>query len=394
MAGDRIRVLVVDDSAVIRRALSRFVESDPRLELVGTASNGLRALEMIADLHPDVVTLDIEMPSMDGLSTLARIRFDIKPPKPAVLMCSSLTHEGSHEALKALRLGAADVIAKQSSRQHASGADQKRFEAEYLGKILTIARHRSQRAAMTTEVQPTRRPSAASSTGKAPPGETTPSETTTEPPQRTAPTVAKMVGRPKLVVIGSSTGGPPAIERALIAIPRIFPAPIVIAQHMPAMFTRSLSERLAQACEIEVRHAGETIDRLKPGAAYLVEGGMQGHVGRARGGGLRLEINQEPADARYAPSVDVLFESAASLGPDVLGIVLTGMGDDGLAGAKQMNAKGAKILTQSAESCVVYGMPRAIDQAELSLASLDPDSLGLALALTCRDIAERGRDVA
>jgi len=332
------RVLVVDDSAFMRKAISEMVASDSSFEVIGTARDGLDALAKIEQLHPDLMTLDVEMPNLNGIDTLRRLRVVQPSRRPRVLMCSSLTTEGSRAALIAMSLGAADCVAKDSSIQLLGLDDLRKDVVERLRAIAPIG-------------LPPAVSGAASSAAFVPPG------------------------RVDLIVVGSSTGGPPVIERLVHRLPASLACPVVIAQHMPSMFTRSLAERLGQLGSARVVHAASGVSKLESGVVYIVEGGLNGHVCAGAGGGMELAVMREPESALYRPSVNVLFSSAATVcGKFTLGIVYTGMGDDGLSGGRQLAAAGGKILAQDAASCVVYGMPRAVMQAGIAC-SMTPDEI-------------------
>lgn len=341
-----LRVLVADDSAFMRKVISQILASDPSIKVVDTARNGQEAVDKAKLLKPDLITLDIEMPVMDGLAALKKIRLECPEPRPAVLMCSTLTSAGSHEALRALRLGASDVIAKDANLLAGNAST---MQAELLGKVRAILEHRVVRL-------PGAPGTAAASAVK-------------------AGGVFKLGNRPVgLVLIGSSTGGPPVLEKILTRLPADFPVPVVVAQHMPAMFTKSVAERLDQTCAITVVHGDQEYE-LHPGTAYISQGGRHGRVVR-RGGKLYFNVSDEPAAALYRPSVNELFSSAAKCDVrGVLAMVLTGMGDDGSVGAKELRAAGGVIVAQDAASCVVYGMPRAVVENGAAEAALTPDEL-------------------
>ena len=350
------RVLIVDDSALMRRAISQMLGKDERIEIVGTARDGQEGLEKARDLKPDLITLDIEMPRMDGLEALRRIRLEVKP-KPAVLMCSSLTTAGSHEALKALRLGAVDVIGKDPA---VFGKEPEEVRRELCSKIHAIVGgHKAQAniKALGATV-PLDRPAAAEPVDKR---------------------VHLDRSRFDVVAIGSSTGGPPVIETVFEALPAVAAAPVVVAQHMPPVFTKCLSERLDQGCAVRVIHVDRDMP-LAPGVVHIIVGGKHGHIERT-GARLYLRISDEPADAYYKPSVDALLSSAAlACGRNALGVVFTGMGDDGARGAQALKGKGGTVITQRSDTCVIYGMPKAVVEAGVSDAAMSPKDIGAALA--------------
>lgn len=328
----------------MRKVISQILSSDPSIKVVDTARNGQEAVEKAKLLKPDLITLDIEMPVMDGLAALKKIRMECPEPRPAVLMCSTLTSAGSHEALRALRLGASDVIAKDSNLLAGNSST---MQAELLGKVRAILEHRAMVPAKAVATAP-----------RVVPG-----------------SVFRLGSRPvDLVLIGSSTGGPPVLEKMLTKLPADFPVPLVVAQHMPAMFTKSVAERLDQTCAITVVHGDQELE-LHPGTAYITQGGRHGRVVR-RGGKLFFNVSDEPAAALFRPSVNELFSSASKCNlRGTLAIVLTGMGDDGSVGAKELRAAGGVIVAQDAASCVVYGMPRAVVDNGSAEAALTPDEI-------------------
>lgn len=325
----RWRVLVVDDSAFMRKSISEMVASDAAFEVVGTARDGLDALTKIEQLRPDMMTLDVEMPNLNGIETLRKMREIPAARRPKVLMCSSLTSEGSRAALTALSLGAADCVAKDSSIQ-LLGLDDLRKDV--IDKLRAIA-----------------------------PGEPA------APIAGSGPAASFVLPtRVDLIAVGSSTGGPPVIERLVHRLPQSLACPVVIAQHMPSMFTRSLAERLGQLGSVRVAHASAGVTRLENGVVYIIEGGLNGHITRADGA-IELAVMKEPESAIYRPNVNIMFSTAAkACGRTTLGVVYTGMGDDGLRGGKELAAAGGKLLAQDAASCVVYGMPRAVAQAGIA----------------------------
>jgi len=338
----KTKVLVVDDSALVRTMLASFINAQPDLECVGAASDPYVAREMIRNLNPDVLTLDIEMPRMDGidfLEKLMRLR-----PMP-VVMVSTLTERGADITLRALELGAIDFVAKPKI-----GVSQGLQEAaaEIIEKVRVASRARIGRrlmpAAGTAPAAAAR--GAAAGMGIAP----------ATPPAARAPVSAVRHGTEKLVAIGASTGGTEAIRAILTRLPADFPA-IVITQHMPPGFTRSFAERLDAQCRIRVKEA-EHGERLVPGHAYIAPGGRHLRVDRSGANYVAVVDDSAPVN-RHKPSVDVLFASVASrVGPNAIGVMLTGMGRDGADAMRTMRDAGAFNLAQDEASCVVYGMPR------------------------------------
>ena len=356
-----MRVMVVDDSAFMRRAIGDMLASDPEIEVIHRARNGKEAVEKAIELAPDLITLDIEMPEMDGLTALRLIRVKAKDPKPAILMCSSLTTAGSHEALKALALGASDVIAKDHST-FSSNIDAMRDDL--IAKVKAIGKARQRRALRV------RTPAAPGSQGAVPP---------------ISKLVAPMRGA-SVIVVGSSTGGPPALEKLLAPLPADLPVPIVVAQHMPALFTKSLAERLDSMSNLSVIQADRTM-KLSPGVVHIIVGGKHGRVIKGIGGDLQLRITDQPADARYKPSVDELLASAAeTVRNRAIAVVLTGMGDDGALGAAKLKVEGSTVLAQDEASSVVYGMPRAVADAGSASGEGSPEQLGEFLARLSRGV--------
>jgi len=361
-----IKVVVVDDSAFMRKAISTMLAKDPEIDVVATARDGEEGLELIRKFNPDVVTLDIEMPRMDGLTTLRHIMMEM--PRP-VLMVSSLTSEGAEATLKALDLGAVDFIPKQLSKV---SLDIVKIEASLISKVKIVASRRMIHS----------RPRSAASVRPAVPV-TTPAaaRSETRPAAGGAPVAARAASgaaKRDVVVIGVSTGGPPAVQKVLSALPANFPASIVIAQHMPAAFTGPFAKRLDGLCQISVKEA-EPGDRLKPGCAFIAPGGkhllLKQMVSR-----VDLEISAEPASALYKPSANVLISSAAdAVGRRALGVILTGMGNDGMEGVRALKLKGGRALAQSDATCVVYGMPKAIVDAGLSDEIVDIDDMAQAI---------------
>ncbi|MHB8765470.1 MAG: protein-glutamate methylesterase/protein-glutamine glutaminase [Deferrisomatales bacterium] len=336
-----IRVLVVDDSAFMRKALAKMLESDPQIQVVGTARDGLEAIDKVAELDPDLVTMDVEMPRLGGIEALQRIM--ATSPRP-VLMVSSLTAEGAEVTLQALDLGALDYIPKGIG---GNILDVVKIETALCQKVRALARRRV-------------RPAAPPSPAPRPPG----------PRPRLGPA--------RYVAIGASTGGPPALQKVLAGLPPNFSAPLVVVQHMPKAFTGAFARRLSAAGPLEIKEA-ESGDRLEPGRGFVAPGGSHLTV-RREGAHLVLRVADEPADTLHRPSIDVTFRSfAETLGRSTLAVVLTGMGSDGTEGVRALREKGASTIAQEARSCVVYGMPRAVVEAGLADAVLPVEEIGRAV---------------
>lgn len=344
-----IKVVIVDDSAFMRKAIGNLLAKDPDIEVIGTANNGLEALGVIKDLDPDVVTMDIEMPKMDGITALGRVMAEM--PRP-VLMISSLTTEGAEVTLRALEVGAVDFIAKPSSTVSLGMFD---LETELRQKVKAVAARRRFMRATQARTKP------------AAPGAVAPAKAV-------APgLVSRPAGRRQtrdIVAIGVSTGGPPAVQKVLSALPKDFPAPILIAQHMPAAFTGPFASRLDNLCQISVKEA-EHGEKLQDGVAYVCPGGLHMTVD-ARLSNRNVIIGSEPKSALYKPSATELMRSVGERAAmRSIGVILTGMGSDGLEGVKVLKEKGGRVLAQNEASCVVYGMPKAIVDAGLADEILD-----------------------
>jgi len=317
-----VRVLVVDDSVVVRRLVSEALASTLEVTVAGTASSGALALAKIPQLNPDVVTLDIEMPGMNGLETLAAIRKLY--PKLPVIMFSTLTERGAAVTLEALSLGASDYVTKPTNSESLAGA-MEQVRRELVAKILCLGVHRA--AATPTRPVGLRR----SSGGQ----------------------------RIDVLAIGVSTGGPNALAQVVPCLPADFPVPIVIVQHMPPLFTHLLAVRLNSQSRLTVREA-EAGKCLVPGEVWIAPGDYHMIVSR-RGGRVVLNLNQEPAENSCRPAVDVLFRSVAQVyGRTSLAIVLTGMGSDGARGAVQIREAGGEVFVQDEATSVVWGMPGAV----------------------------------
>lgn len=329
----RIRVLVVDDSAFARKVLREVLARDRAIEVVGTARDGLEALEKVAELRPDVMTLDLIMPELDGLGVLRGLP---KESPPAVVVVS-ISQAESELVVEALQNGAVDLVTKPSSL-----ATDRLYElsAELVAKVKDAA-----------QSIPRLRPATALGTAAESVGLARPR----------GPAGAGA----RLLVIGTSTGGPQALTQIFSALPAALPVPVAIALHIPAGYTAPLAARLSQLGGTRILEARDGME-FRPGEGLIAPGGQ--HLGvRADGPRLRAAVSREPLDAPHHPSVDVLFESAARhAGSGTVGLILTGMGDDGLRGAGAIRRAGGRMLAESAASCVVYGMPRSVIEAGLA----------------------------
>lgn len=356
-----IKVLVVDDSSFFRRRVSEIINSEARLEVIDVATNGKEAVEKALTIKPDVITMDIEMPVMDGITAVREIM--AKCPVP-ILMFSSLTHDGAKATLDALEAGALDFLPKKFE-----DIARNRDEAVALlqQRVIQIA---SKRASMRRAIV---RPAVAKPTTSQ-----APTRTPLRPAPAARPSVAtrfKASGKKyQLTAIGTSTGGPVALQKILTQLPVNYPHPIVLIQHMPATFTAAFASRLNSLCKIQVKEA-EDGDVLKPGVAYLAPGGKQMMI-EGRPGSAKLRIIDGGERMNYKPCVDVTFGSAAKIySNQVLSMVLTGMGADGREGARMLKSAGSTIWAQDEDSCVVYGMPQAVAKAGISTEDLPLDRI-------------------
>ncbi|WP_298014670.1 chemotaxis response regulator protein-glutamate methylesterase [uncultured Aquabacterium sp.] len=339
----KIRVVVVDDSALVRSMLTEIINRQPDMTCIGAASDPFVAREMIRNLNPDVITLDVEMPRMDGidfLSKLMRLR-----PMP-VVMVSTLTERGAEVTLKALELGAIDFVAKPKIGV-ADGLRQ--LADDITDKVRIAAKARISRLPPTT---------AAAAAAVAHPAHAPSAEHRAAAPRPAAPTSSPLgrLSTEKILFIGASTGGTEATKEVLTSLPADFPA-VMITQHMPPGFTRSYAARLDGLCRIRVKEATDG-ERVLPGHAYIAPGGLHLSVERSGANYIARVQDGEPVN-RHKPSVEVLFKSAARVaGPNAIGVMLTGMGADGARAMREMRDAGAYCLAQDEASCVVFGMPR------------------------------------
>jgi len=342
-----MRVLIVDDSAFMRRAISQMLASDPDIQVIGTARNGREGLDMAKRLEPDVITLDIEMPEMDGLTTLRAIRKT--HPRLPVVMFSALTERGAADTLEALHIGASDYVTKPSSTAGKAVAQQ-RISQDLVPKIRSLCR-------------------VGVGTGSS----------SSNPVAASAPKPFSMraLGTPMradVVAIGVSTGGPNALATVLSALPADFPAPIVLVQHMQNMFTRFLAERLSTQTSLNVVEASNG-QVLQSGTVYVAPGDFHLTV-RRQSNQVVTVLGQEPPENSHRPAADVLFRSIAEVyGSRALGLVLTGMGEDGRKGSEEINRAGGRVIVQDEASSVVWEMAGRIASAGLADAVLPLNAL-------------------
>ncbi|WP_223472846.1 MULTISPECIES: chemotaxis response regulator protein-glutamate methylesterase [unclassified Pseudomonas] len=374
-----VKVLVVDDSGFFRRRVSEILSADTSIQVVGTATNGKEAIDQALALKPDVITMDYEMPMMDGITAVRHIMQRCPTP---VLMFSSLTHEGARVTLDALDAGAVDFLPKNFEDISRNPDKVRQLLCE---KVHSISRSNRRVGAYSAPAPapvaaPSPAPTASSSFNPAPVRSApAPAPAPARPAPASASSPAPKRKAYKLVAIGTSTGGPVALQRVLTQLPANFPAPIVLIQHMPAAFTKAFAERLDKLCNISVKEA-EDGDILRPGLALLAPGGKQMMIDG------RGAVKILPGDERlnYKPCVDITFGSAAkSYGDKVLAVVLTGMGADGREGARLLKQGGSAIWAQDEASCVIYGMPMAIVKADLADAVYGLDDIGRHLVEAC-----------
>lgn len=330
----QIRVLVVDDSAFMRRAIAKMLEGEPNIVVAATARSGEEAIEKAAQVRPDVITMDVEMPGIGGLEAVREIAATRDVP---IIMVSALTREGAETTFRALEAGAVDFVAKPD----AAYDNINDVARDLVAKVITFAG----RGAVP---QPKRALEIAR-------------------PAPFRPRIVRRVrpgGAYECVAIGTSTGGPVALSRLIPALPKAFPVPIVIVQHMPIGFTRPLSERLDAHSAIAVVEAAEGM-ALRPGHAYVIPSGRQAGLAREKGETV-VRLREDDGGSLHVPSVDIMAEAVAErFGAQAIGVILTGMGQDGVAGLRKLKGRGGYVIGQDEQSCVVYGMPRAAERAGL-----------------------------
>jgi two-component system chemotaxis response regulator CheB len=402
-----LRVLVVDDSSFFQHRLKEIINEHPDLKVVGIASNGREAVEKAEDLKPDIITMDFEMPVMDGITAVKHILANRKVP---IIMFSSLTYEGAKVTLDALAAGALDFIPKDFAEVSRNSAALKKKLHERLITLaragqpspvpsfssappvsvapkptstatpLTTATAATSSTATATSLLAATTSSMASSSAQKTPAPAANAQSALSP-RAAAPAAAenyRLKRQPKILIIGASTGGPVALTEVLIELPQNFPIPIVLVQHMPENFTKAFAERLNKQCNIEVREAVDG-DLLAPGLALLAPGGKQLMLDKRNGGCVRVLPDDDRVN--YKPSLDITFGSAANCyGDKALGVVLTGMGSDGCKGAGLMKEAGSQLWSQDEASSVIYGMPMAVARAGYSDRVLSLKEIGPRLA--------------
>jgi two-component system, chemotaxis family, protein-glutamate methylesterase/glutaminase len=351
--GTLIKAVVVDDSAFMRKSISMMLESDPDIKVVATARNGREGIEKIKEFAPDIVTMDVEMPEMDGLTALGILMKENPVP---VLMVSSLTTDGASTTLEALNLGAVDFIPKDLSYV---SVDIVKIREELIAKVKEITRSRGlqfrlRRIKSASQKPDQRQPRA--------------------PSQSFVKSAARPQGGYRGIVLGISTGGPFALLQTIPKLPANLPLGIAIVQHMPAGFTRSMADRLNSLSEVEVKEA-ESGETLRAGTVLIAPGGKQMTLVKA-GRALEVRVSDEPRNTLYRPCADVMFTSAAEqCDGALLGVIMTGMGKDGLEGLKLIKRRGGYVIAQDEDSCVVYGMPRAAVEEGLADAVVPLDDI-------------------
>jgi two-component system chemotaxis response regulator CheB len=372
VSGEPIRVLVVDDSSVIRGIVSRWIEASPDMVLAGAAVNGSDAIKRAATLRPDIIILDIEMPEMDGITALPQL---LKLcPQSRVIMASTLTRRNAEISLKALSLGASDYVPKPTSVSGGDAAED--FKRELMTRIIALGRRR-----LTSTVADSRPPAGTAARAQAPAAGAEPTQPAARPAAIAAPAAAKVslpLQKPssvpaQIIAIGSSTGGPQALVQVVSAIAADLNAPVLITQHMPPTFTAILAESIARSSGLQCIEA-VTGMMLERGCVYVAPGDYHMTI-KGRGG--PIELNQAPPENFCRPAVDPMFRSvAAAYGPLALGVVLTGMGSDGRDGARAIVGAGGTVIAQDEETSVVWGMPGAVALAGLAAAILPLDLIG------------------
>jgi two-component system chemotaxis response regulator CheB len=371
---DKVRVLIVDDSAVMRKIIASALQKEPSIEIAGFAANGIQAIEAIQTCNPDVVTLDIEMPEMDGLTALREIRKENK--YLPIIMFSSLTHKGAQAAVMALTAGASDYVGKPANATGGIDDAFKVLETELIPKIIGLAKRVKSRREREGAGASTQKP--ATSIAPKPlviPKPVAPVKPITSIASKISKATSGVLAKPaEAVCIGVSTGGPEALMQVFGAFNAPLSVPIFIVQHMPADFTALLAARLSATGVMTVKEAEEG-EIAEPGMAYIAPGGFHMTVSRP-GTKTIIHLNTEPPENSCRPAVDVLFRTAAEVyGNHLLAVMLTGMGYDGLKGSQVIKEKGGQVIAQDEASSVIWGMPGAVVQAGLADGVLPIDKI-------------------
>ena len=379
------KVLVVDDSSFYRRRVKDILNEDRSLEVVGEAANGREAVEKVKALRPDVVTMDVEMPLMDGIEAVKRIMTECPV---SIIMFSSLTHEGAKATLDALEAGAVDFLPKRFediAKDRSDAATLLRTKVRLLARRAPVAslrpRPTPRPASLLKKVPPAPAKPARPMPSNAPKSTFVRSSTLLSGSQDAAePVVVSQVQRSgkryRCLAIGASTGGPVALQKVLTHLPAQFPFPIFLIQHMPGTFTHAFAERLNQHCQIQVKEA-EHGEVVQAGCAYLAPGGKQMEVEKRAGHAYIVIKEVNSSDIGYKPSVDITLNSLSQIyGGDTLAVILTGMGADGREGCRTLKSLGAKIWAQDKDSSVVYGMPQAVTVDRLAEVNIDINDIG------------------
>ena len=356
---NKIKVLIVDDSIFMRKALETLLSGEPDIEIVGMAKNGLEAIEMAEQFKPDIITMDIEMPTMDGITALERI---MKSNPTPVIMVSSLTKEGADATLKALDLGAVDFMTKDS--QSFGGTD---IEKGLKDKIRKFAKNKSLVKLLTTSSTFN---SNSNQSFRIPGTHSHPASVSTPFAHSSNVDGSKRVvinktGIKRVVALGTSTGGPQSLQKVIPLLPADLGVPVVVTQHMPPNFTQSLATRLNTLSKVEVVEA-QGKEKLEPNVVYIAKGGYHLKFQKV-GASVYTELSTEPSNVFNIPGVDVMVDSIAEIyGKECLGVIMTGMGSDGCKGLKNLKNMGGTIIAQNEPSCIVYGMPRAVVDAGIA----------------------------
>jgi len=340
------KVLVVEDSSFFRRRVTDILNADPHLHVIDVAVNGIEAVEKAKILKPDVITMDIEMPQLNGIEAVKQI---MKVAPTSIIMFSSLTHEGAKSTLEALDAGALDFLPKKFAEIAKTTEDAGSLLRQ---RVIQLARQKPKMSFNSQLRQPVLKQA---------------NKGYVKEVKKETPLASTTNRKYKILTIGTSTGGPIALQNILTQLPENFPVPILLVQHMPATFTQAFANRLNHLCKITVKEASDG-DELKAGCAYLAPGGKQMIIKAKNASSNQLKIIEDPSERiAFKPSVDITFGSAAKVfGGNVLSIILTGMGSDGKDGCRLLKDTGATIWSQDEESCVVYGMPQAVANAGLS----------------------------